>query len=99
MAFVEEVEAVIAHYERATLCVGDVFMKIDTDQLRPDIEFEAMALAPISTSEVLWRQPPVLALTTLPGRAPIVNPRALGSVRAGSPRLLPGPARRMMRAP
>jgi aminoglycoside phosphotransferase len=65
---VAEVEVVVAHSERATLRVGDVFLKIDADQTRTDVEVEAMALAPIPTPEVLWRNPPVLALAALPGR-------------------------------
>ncbi|TQF08124.1 phosphotransferase [Kitasatospora acidiphila] len=65
----EEVEVVVAHQERATLRVGDVFLKIDPDQLRTDVEVEAMAIAPIPTPEVLWRKPPVLALAALPGTA------------------------------
>jgi aminoglycoside phosphotransferase (APT) family kinase protein len=65
----DEVEVVVAHNERATLRVGDVFLKIDADQSRTDREIEAMALAPIPTPEVLWRKPPVLALAALPGRA------------------------------
>nr|WP_239138063.1 phosphotransferase [Sphaerisporangium rufum] len=65
----EQIEVVVAHQERATLRVGDVFLKIDTDQTRTDIEVEAMALAPIPTPRVLWRKPPVLALAALPGRA------------------------------
>ena len=69
MAEVEEVEVVVAHHERATLRVGDVFLKIDTDQTRTDVEIEAMAMAPIPTPEVLWRKPPVLALAALPGAA------------------------------
>src|SRR2546429_1970516 len=69
MTDVEEVEVVIAHNERATLRVGDVFLKIDTDQTRTDVEVEAMAMAPIPTPEILWRRPPVLALAALPGRA------------------------------
>src|SRR5438132_7789519 len=69
MADVEEVEIVVAHQERATLRVGDVFLKIDADQTRTDVEVEAMALAPIPTPEVLWRKPPVLALAALPGTA------------------------------
>ncbi len=71
MADVEEVEVevVVAHNERATLRVGDVFLKIDADQTRTDVEVEAMALAPIPTPEVLWRKPPVLALAALPGAA------------------------------
>ena len=68
MTVVEEVEVVVAHSERATLRVGDVFLKIDSDQTRTDVEVEAMALAPIPTPKVLWRTPPVLALAALPGR-------------------------------
>src|SRR5271169_1413863 len=67
MADVEEVEVVVAHNERATLRVGDVFLKIDADQTRTEVEVEAMALAPIPTPEVLWRKPPVLALAALSG--------------------------------
>jgi aminoglycoside phosphotransferase len=69
MAAVDEVEVVVAHQERVTLRVGDVFLKIDSDQTCTDVEVEAMALAPIPTPEVLWRQPPVLALAALPGTA------------------------------
>lgn len=67
MARVEEIEVVVAHSERATLRVGDVFLKIDADQTRTDVEVEAMAMAPVTTAEILWRKPPVLALATLPG--------------------------------
>ena len=73
-----EVEVVVAHSERATLRVGDVFLKIDADQTRADVEVEAMALAPIRTPEVVWREPPVLALAALPGVA-------LGRLGAPSP--------------
>jgi aminoglycoside phosphotransferase (APT) family kinase protein len=69
MAGVEEVEVVVAHRERATLRVGDVFLKIDSDQTRTDVEVEAMAMAPLPTPEILWRRPPVLALAALPGTA------------------------------
>ncbi len=65
----EEVEVVVAHSERATLRVGDVFLKIDADQTHTDVEVEAMAMAPVPTPEVLWRKPPVLALAALPGTA------------------------------
>ncbi len=61
------IEVIVAHNERATLRVGDVFLKIDADQMRTEVEVEAMALAPIPTPEVLWRRPPVLALAALPG--------------------------------
>ncbi|WP_433132167.1 phosphotransferase family protein [Micromonospora sp. CA-240977] len=69
MAAVQEVDVVVAHRERATLRVGDVFLKIDADLGRTDVEVEAMAIAPVPTPEVLWRRPPVLALAALPGRA------------------------------
>ncbi len=69
MASVAEVKVVVAHSERATLRVGGVFLKIDADQTRIDVEVEAMALAPIVTPEILWRKPPVLALAALPGTA------------------------------
>ena len=69
MADVEKVEVVVAHNERATLRVGDVFLKIDADQARIDVEVDAMAMAPIPTPEVLWRKPPALALAALPGTA------------------------------
>jgi aminoglycoside phosphotransferase (APT) family kinase protein len=69
MADVEEVQVVVAHQERATLRVGDVFLKIDADQARTDVEVEAMARAPLPTPKVLWRRPPVLALAALPGTA------------------------------
>jgi len=69
IADVEEVRVVVAHSERATLRVGDVFLKIDSDQKRTDVEVEAMALAPVPTAEILWRKPPVLALAALRGTA------------------------------
>jgi aminoglycoside phosphotransferase (APT) family kinase protein len=69
MAGMEEVEVVVAHRERVTLRIGDVFLKIDADQARVDVEVAAMAIAPIPTPEVLWRRPPVLALAALPGTA------------------------------
>jgi aminoglycoside phosphotransferase (APT) family kinase protein len=69
MAGVEEIQVVVAHSERTTLRVGDVFLKIDADQARIDVEVEAMAMAPIPTPEVLWRKPPVLALAALRGTA------------------------------
>ncbi|MEU1877900.1 phosphotransferase [Streptosporangium sp. NPDC020072] len=65
----DEVEVVVAHSERATLRVGDVFLKVDADQARIDVEVEAMALAPVPTPEVLWHRPPVLAIAAVPGMA------------------------------
>ncbi len=79
MAGVDEVTVVVAHSERATLRVGDVFLKVDSDQARIDVEVEAMRLAPVPTPEVLWRRPPVLAIAAVPGRA-------LGRLGEPSPR-------------
>ena len=69
MACVDEVEIVVAHSERATLRVGDVFLKVDGNPTNIDVEVEAMALAPVPTPEILWRKPPVLAIAALPGTA------------------------------
>ena len=69
MADVLEVEVVVAHSERATLRVGDVFLKIDADQTRIDVEVEAMAMTPVPTPEILWHKPLVLALAAVPGTA------------------------------
>jgi aminoglycoside phosphotransferase (APT) family kinase protein len=77
----DEVEVVVAHSERATLRVGDVFVKVDADQARIDAEVEAMALAPVPTPEVLWRKPPALAIAALPG----TTLGRLGGPSTGSP--------------
>jgi len=69
MGGVDKIEVMVAHDQRATLRVGDLFLKIDVDQARADVEVEVMALAPIPTPEILWRNPPVLALAALPGKA------------------------------
>jgi aminoglycoside phosphotransferase (APT) family kinase protein len=66
---VDEVEVVVAHSERVTLRVGEVFLKIDSDQANLDVEVEAMALAPVPTPEILWRNPPALAIAAVPGKA------------------------------
>ncbi|MBK3580255.1 aminoglycoside phosphotransferase family protein [Streptomyces sp. MBT65] len=77
----DEVEVVVAHSERATLRVGDVFLKVDADQARIDAEVEAMALAPVPTPEILWRKPHVLAIAALPG----TTLGRLGGRATGSP--------------
>ncbi|NHI09541.1 aminoglycoside phosphotransferase [Streptomyces sp. KO7888] len=77
----DEVEVVVAHSERATLRVGDVFLKVDADQTRIDVEVEAMSLAPVPTPEVLWRKPPVLAISALAG----TTLGRLGGPSTGSP--------------
>ncbi|MFJ7086869.1 phosphotransferase family protein [Streptomyces griseus] len=77
----DEVKVVVAHSERATLRVGDVFLKVDADQARIDVEVEAMSLAPVPTPEVLWRRPPVLAIAAVPG----TTLGRLGGPATGSP--------------
>ncbi|MBP2356409.1 aminoglycoside phosphotransferase (APT) family kinase protein [Kribbella aluminosa] len=65
----DEVQVVVAHSERATLRVGDVFLKVDGDPGNLEVEVEAMRLAPVPTPEVLWRKPNVLALAAVRGAA------------------------------
>ncbi|CAM5738874.1 aminoglycoside phosphotransferase [Streptomyces badius] len=77
----DEVHVVVAHSERATLRVGDVFLKVDADQARIDVEVRAMSLAPVPTPEVLWRKPPVLAIAAVPG----TTLGRLGGPSTGSP--------------
>ncbi len=62
-----DVEVVVAHRQRATLRVGDAYLKIDADQSRTDVEVEVMAMVPVPTPQILWRRPPVLALAAVPG--------------------------------
>ncbi len=65
----DQVEIILANNDRVTLRVGDVFLKVDSDQRRIDVEVEAMAMVPVPTPDVLWRKPHVLALAALRGRA------------------------------
>ncbi|HET6741350.1 MAG TPA: aminoglycoside phosphotransferase family protein, partial [Kribbella sp.] len=65
MADVDKVEVVVAHSQRATLRVGDTFLKIDSEPSNLDVEVEAMKLTPVPTPEVLWRKPQVLALAAV----------------------------------
>lgn len=65
----DEVEVVVAHSQRATLRVGDVFLKIDGDPAHADIEVRAMAMAPIPAPAILWHKPPVLAIAAAHGTA------------------------------
>jgi aminoglycoside phosphotransferase len=69
MAGVEEVEVVVAHSQRVTLRVGEVFLKVDGDPAHADAEVRAMAMAPIPTPAILWREPPVLAIAAVSGTA------------------------------
>ncbi|MFF4881473.1 phosphotransferase family protein [Streptomyces nigra] len=77
----DEVEVVVAHSERATLRVGDVFLKVDADPARLDAEAEAMSLAPVPTPEVLWRKAVVLATAAVRG----TTLGRLGGPSTGSP--------------
>jgi aminoglycoside phosphotransferase (APT) family kinase protein len=81
MAGVGEVEVVVAHRQRVTLRVGDVFLKVDADSAHADIEVRAMAMAPVPTPAILWREPPVLAIAAVRGTALGV----LGEPSAASP--------------
>jgi aminoglycoside phosphotransferase len=67
MPDVERVEVVLANNDRVAVRVGHVFLKIDADQTRANVEVEAMTIAPVPTPEILWRKPPVLALAAVPG--------------------------------
>lgn len=62
-------EVVLVNNDRVTLRIGDTFLKVDADQSRIDVEVEAIRLAPVSTPEILWQKPSVLALRALRGRA------------------------------
>lgn len=44
-----------------------MFIKIDSDQQRLDREVEIMALVPVPTPTILWRNPPAIALAKVPG--------------------------------
>jgi aminoglycoside phosphotransferase (APT) family kinase protein len=81
MAAMDEVQVVVAHSQRATLRVGDVFLKVDGDPAHADVEIRAMALAPVPTPAILWHEPPVLAIAAVPGTALGV----LGEPSAASP--------------
>lgn len=67
MSAVEQVQVVVAHDERATLRVGEMFLKVDGDDARLDAEVDALAAAPVPTPRVLWRQPHALALAAVRG--------------------------------
>ncbi|MEV6414054.1 phosphotransferase [Kribbella sp. NPDC051718] len=65
----DEVQVVVAHSERVTLRVGEVFLKIDSNQANIDVEVEAVTLAPVPTPQILWQKPSVLAIAEVPGKA------------------------------
>lgn len=93
-----EVEVVVAHSQRATLRVGNTFLKVDGNPAHADVEVRAMALAPIPTPRILWREPPVLAIATVPGEAlgilgepSVASPAAWAAVGAAARRLHDAP--------
>lgn len=93
-----EVEVVVAHSQRATLRVGDVFLKIDSDPSHADVEVRSMSLAPIPTPMILWNKPPVLAIAAVPGTAlgvlgepSVASPAAWSAVGAAIRRLHEAP--------
>lgn len=53
MVGMAEVEVVVAHRQRATLRVGDVFLKVDGDSAHANVEVRAMAMAPVPTPAIL----------------------------------------------
>ena len=55
MANVKEVEVVVAHNERATLRVGDVFLKMDADQMRLDGECEWLVASDVLPAGLVAR--------------------------------------------
>ncbi len=56
MAVVDPIEIVVAHGDRATLRLGDAFLKIDADHTRADVEVEEWP-SRRSRPQVLWRHP------------------------------------------
>jgi aminoglycoside phosphotransferase (APT) family kinase protein len=97
-AIVNPVDVVLANNDRVTVRVDDVFLKIDADPQRSAREVHAMSLAPVPTAEVLWHEPPVLALgalrgapVDLPGQASIASPGAWAAVGVAIRRLHEAP--------
>jgi aminoglycoside phosphotransferase (APT) family kinase protein len=82
----DRVEVVLVNNDRVTLRIGDVFLKIDADQRRTDVEVQVMAMAPVPTPAVLWRKPPVLALAAVRGTAlgRLAEPSAAAWAAAGA---------------
>jgi aminoglycoside phosphotransferase (APT) family kinase protein len=69
MTPVDTIDVVVAHSERVTLRVGEVFVKIDSDAARLAREAEVMHRVPVPTPTIRWHNPPALALAALPGVA------------------------------
>ena len=65
-----EVEVVVAHSQRATLRVGDVFLKVDGDPAHADVEVRAMAMAPTPAPPRTPVLPPIIRAFTPPSPSP-----------------------------
>ncbi|MGP9680853.1 phosphotransferase [Brachybacterium sp. AOP3-A1-3] len=50
----DEVEVVVAHTERATLRVGETFLKVDGDPAHAEVEIRAMGMVPELDRECAW---------------------------------------------
>lgn len=74
----DAVRVVVAHAERATLRVGDLFVKVDADPARSGREADAIRLAPVPVPRIRFHEPPVLGLEAVAGQA-------LGVLGAPSP--------------
>ena len=74
-----------------------MYLKIDTDQTRTDIEVEAMAMAPIPDSGGPVAEVPLLALAALPGRRSAAS--AEPSTASSAAWAATGAARRLHDAP
>jgi aminoglycoside phosphotransferase (APT) family kinase protein len=62
------VAVVTAHQERAVVRVGALFLKIESDPVRMEVELDAIRRAPVPTPAIVWHRPPVVALAAVPGR-------------------------------
>lgn len=73
IADMAQVDVLVAHRDRVVVRVGDVFVKLETDDGRLDIEVDAMAKVEVPTPAIAWRRPHALATRRLAGR-PIAEP-------------------------
>jgi aminoglycoside phosphotransferase (APT) family kinase protein len=62
-----EVEVVRSHHERVTVRVGDVFVKVNSEDWRTRREVAALEHVDVPTPAVLWAQSNVVALSALGG--------------------------------
>jgi len=63
----DRVEILVSHQERATVRVGNTYVKIDSAAWRLTREVEAMALVTVPRPDVLWHHDHVLGLSELRG--------------------------------